>query len=278
LARSTVATTPSSECVLIACFGTALRAGGASPLYPALGRRANCLLSTQRSSAPPNLLRAYSAADTAGQGLRAGKAPGGSVEGTESPPQDVMDSLFLPLLLGCAVSLLSALGVVLARRPVYSAVFLLVHSLSLAALFGILSAAMVAVGQVIIYSGAIVVLFLFVVTLLPTGGRELNATASRVAAACVAGGGLLVALAAAFASGAIPAATSTGDLASGSLSVAAVGHSLFGPLLVAFELTAPLLLVAVVGAVVIWRRHEPRSRTAPSPAITAEPRRVVLHR
>src|SRR6266849_3200546 len=110
-----------------------------------------------------------------------------------------MDSLFLPLLVGCAVALLSALGVVVARRPVYAAMFLLVHSLSLAALFGLLSAAMVAVGQVLIYSGAIVVLFLFVVTLLPSGGRELAATGSRVAAACVAAGGLVIALGAALA-------------------------------------------------------------------------------
>src|ERR1051325_3672218 len=110
-----------------------------------------------------------------------------------------MDSLVVPVVGGCAVAVLSALGVVLARRPIYAAIALLVHSLSLAALYAILSAALVAVGQLIIYSGAIVVLFLFVVTLLPTGGRELNPTSGRVVAGCVAGGGLLVALAAALA-------------------------------------------------------------------------------
>jgi NADH-quinone oxidoreductase subunit J len=183
-----------------------------------------------------------------------------------------MQSLFVPLLVGCAVALLSALGVVLARRPIYAAMALLVHSLSLAALFGILSASMVAVGQVIIYSGAIVVLFLFVVTLLPTGGRELSPTGSRVAAACVAGGGMLLALAAALSSGALPPTASAIDLG-----VAAVGRSLFGPLVVAFELTAPLLLVAVVGAVVIWRRHEPRSPATPR-VLETEPRRLVMHR
>jgi NADH-quinone oxidoreductase subunit J len=183
-----------------------------------------------------------------------------------------MDALFVPLLIGCAVALASALGVVLARRPVYAAIFLLVHSLSLAALFALLSAALIAVGQVIIYSGAIVVLFLFVVTLLPTGGRELNPAGSRVAAACVAGGGLLVALAASLAAGTLPAPQALPDLG-----VAAVGNALFGPLLVAFELTAPLLLVAVVGAVVIWRRHEPSPRTA-KPARISEPRHLVMHR
>jgi NADH-quinone oxidoreductase subunit J len=183
-----------------------------------------------------------------------------------------MDAVFVPLLIGCAVAVASALGVVLARRPIYAAIFLLVHSLSLAALYGLLAAAMVAVGQVIIYSGAIVVLFLFVVTLLPSGGRELGPTGGRIAAGCVAGGGLLVAIAAALAAGGLPAEAANPDLG-----VVAVGRSLFGPLLVAFELTAPLLLVAIVGAVVIWRRHEPSPRTA-RPTKVAEPRRLVMHR
>src|ERR1051325_7314680 len=106
-----------------------------------------------------------------------------------------MDGLFVPLALGCLVALASALGVILARRPVYAAVFLLLHSLSLAALYGLLSAAIVAVGQGIIYSGGVVVLFLFVVTLLPSGGRELNAAGGRIVAGVVAGGGVLVAIA-----------------------------------------------------------------------------------
>ena len=182
-----------------------------------------------------------------------------------------MQSLFVPLLLGCALALVSALGVVLARRPIYAAMALLAHSLSLAALFAMLSTALVAVGQVIIYSGAIVVRFLFVVTLLPTQGRELGPTGGRVAAAGVAGGGMLVALAASLAIGALPPTPTTFDLG-----VAAVGNALFGSLVIAFELTAPLLLVAIVGAVVIWRRHEPRSTTPPR-VLETEPRRVVLH-
>ena len=60
--------------------------------------------------------------------------------------------------------------------------------------------------------------------------------------------------------------------------MAAVGRSLFGPLVVAFELTAPLLLVAIIGAVVIWRRHEPRSVVTTPRALETELRRVVMHR
>jgi NADH-quinone oxidoreductase subunit J len=184
-----------------------------------------------------------------------------------------MDALFVPLLIGCLVALASAFGVILARRPVYAALFLLLHSLSLAALYAILASPMVAIGQVIIYSGAIVVLFLFVVTLLPTGGTETKPIGGRIAAACVAGGAVVVALAAALVAGSIPLAPAT----PGNLTVEAVGHSLFSTLLVAFELTAPLLLVAAVGAVVIWRRHEPRPRTVPAVKVS-EPRRLVMHR
>jgi NADH-quinone oxidoreductase subunit J len=183
-----------------------------------------------------------------------------------------MTDLFVPLALGCLVAVCSALAVVVVRRPVYAAISLLVHSLSLAALFALLAAPMIAVGQLIIYSGAIVVLFLFVVTLLPTGGRELAPTGSRLVLALVAAAALLVALAAAMSVGA-PRAVATVDL-----DVVAVGRALFGPLLIAFELTTPLLLVAMVGAVVIWRRHEPRPRVAPKPTTTAAPRRLVMHR
>ena len=184
-----------------------------------------------------------------------------------------MADLFVPLALGCLVAIASALGVVLARRPVYAAIFLLVHSLSLAALFGILSAAIVAVGQVVIYSGAIVVLFLFVVTLLPTGGRELAPGGGRLVAGVVAAAGILVALAAVLSAGAIPVAPTV----PGDLTVPAVGQTLFSTVIVAFELTAPLLLVAIVGAVVIWRRHEPRPLTA-RPVKVTEPRTLVMHR
>jgi NADH-quinone oxidoreductase subunit J len=184
-----------------------------------------------------------------------------------------MDDLFWPVLLGCLVALASALGVVIARRPVYAAVFLLVHSLSLAALFGFLAAALVAVGQVIIYSGAIVVLFLFVVTLLPSGGAERRADGNRVAAACVGGAAVFVALIASIAAANVPVAPAI----AGDLSVPAVGVALFGPLLVAFELTAPLLLVAIIGAVVVWRRHEPAGPPLARRGPTG-PRQVVIHR
>ncbi len=183
-----------------------------------------------------------------------------------------MDAQFVALLLACIVAVLAALAVVFTRRPVYAAVGLLAHTLSLAALFAILAASLVAVGQVLIYSGAIVVLFLFVVTLLPLGGSELPANTNRVAGAVVGGGALLAALAAALSIGSIPAQT-----AGNPPDVQAVGIALFGQVETALELTVPLLLVAIVAAVVVWRRHEPRSRHAPR-QVTAPERELVLHR
>jgi NADH-quinone oxidoreductase subunit J len=163
-----------------------------------------------------------------------------------------MDHLMLPIALGCAVALVTAIWVVLARRPVHGAVALLAHSLSLAGLYLLLAADLVAMGQILIYSGAIVVLFLFVVALLPAGGAESSPELGRMATAAIGGGAVLLALA--FAVGtAQPRATSAPVGG-----VADVGRSLFGPLLVPFELTAPLLLVAIVGAVAIWRRQEGR--------------------
>jgi NADH-quinone oxidoreductase subunit J len=164
-----------------------------------------------------------------------------------------MSELLVPIAIACVVALVSGLGVVLATRLVHAVVALLAHSLTLAALYLILAADLVALGQVLIYSGAIVVLFLFVVALLPTGGFEGPIGGGRILSAIVAAGALLVALAAGLAAG-VPAAAATPVGG-----IEALGRSLFGPLLVPFELTAPLLLVAIIGAVAIWRRQEPAS-------------------
>lgn len=163
-----------------------------------------------------------------------------------------MNDLFVPLAVGCAVALVSAIMVVLARRPVHAVVALLAHSLSIAALYLILGADMVAMGQILIYSGAIVVLFLFVVALLPQGGTEGDPGLGRVLGGLVAGGALLAGIAAWLVLGGSlpPSAPNAGG------NVVEIGRSLFGQLIVPFELTAPLLLVSIVGAVAIWRRQE----------------------
>ncbi|MDE3075012.1 MAG: NADH-quinone oxidoreductase subunit J [Chloroflexota bacterium] len=166
---------------------------------------------------------------------------------------------FWPVLAACIVAFASALGVVIERRAMRAVVALLAHSLSIAALYALLAAGLVAVGQVLIYSGAIVVLFLFVVTLLPPGGVEVLSDVKRLTAAVCVALVLLAALATAIsgAAGGQLAAVSQHAQASPIGSVAGVGHQLFdsGKLVVPFELTTFLLLVAIVGAVALWRRQ-----------------------
>lgn len=159
-----------------------------------------------------------------------------------------------PVAICCALAALSALAVVLLKKPVHTALGLLGHSLSMAALYFLLSAQLMAVAQMLIYSGAIVVLFLIVVTLLPEGGQE-KLTAGGLFYAAVAGvcvlavfGGALSAFTAA--GGALPTMSSTGP------TVKEVGRPLFSTLLLPFELTAPLLLAAIVTAIALWRRQE----------------------
>ncbi|MBI1948772.1 MAG: NADH-quinone oxidoreductase subunit J [Deltaproteobacteria bacterium] len=157
----------------------------------------------------------------------------------------------VPVVVCCALAALTGIGVIALRRPVYVAVALLGHSLSLAALYLAMSAQFSAAAQTLIYSGAIVVLFLIVVALLPSGGAE-QTSWPRMAAGAV----VLVAMLAGLA---------TAVLASGLahanrevFSVEQVGAPLFAELLLPFELTAPLLLAAIVAAIALWRRQESR--------------------
>jgi len=71
-----------------------------------------------------------------------------------------------------AIAVVAALGVILSRKPVYSALFLLLNFATLAAMYILLQAQFLAAVQIIVYAGAIVVLFLFVVMLI--GGGELG--------------------------------------------------------------------------------------------------------
>ena len=166
-----------------------------------------------------------------------------------------MESSLPSLIACCAILLLTALGVVLAKKPVYSAVSLLVNSLTLAALYLLLSAQFVAVGQLIIYSVAIVVLFLFVVLLLPQGGQESPTSRGRIVAAILGAGALGTTLAVTLTRATTPP---SGDAPLGT--VKAIGDSLFGNLLVPFELAALPILLSIVGAVTLWRRQEKEMR------------------
>lgn len=156
------------------------------------------------------------------------------------------------------VALAAAAGVVLSRNPVHSALFLLLNFATLAVFYVLLNAQFLAVAQVAVYAGAIVVLFLFVVMLI--GGEIGPSTAPgrgyARGAAIVLTVLFLAALVYTVTTGA--PADASGEATTEALAqmgnVQALGRELFTRFLLPFELASILLLVGMVGAVVLARR------------------------
>ncbi len=150
-----------------------------------------------------------------------------------------------------AVAVVGALGVVLARGSDHSALFLLLNFIALAAMYVTLNAPFLAAVQVIVYAGAIVVMFLFVVMMLNVAHRERPETKPVQRYLGVVLGLLLLA-------GLIYVAISNPELPpqlTPSNNVEDVGRALFTAYLLPFELAGLLLLIAVVGAVVLGKRE-----------------------
>lgn len=147
-----------------------------------------------------------------------------------------------------AIVLAMALAVVCARSPLRSALALIVVQCALAGVYVLLEAPFVAAMQVLVYAGAIMVLFLFVIMLLNLGNDTLPqgylAVAKTAGAACMVGVCITVCLVAL----GHPMASRTASLDG---SVAHVGAMLLGPYLFAFEAVSVLLLTAVVGSIVL---------------------------
>ena len=163
-------------------------------------------------------------------------------------------------VVSAAVVLAGALGVVLSRNPVHAALSLVTTLLGIAVLFVEQDADFIAAVQVIVYAGAIVVLFLFVIMFLGVDRRE-NLTeeplrGQRVLAVALVAIALAGVLAlAATAHWVTGAPTVVGPISTPQRSeVAQLGVQLFTKYLYAFEATAALLVIAVVGAVVLARR------------------------
>jgi NADH-quinone oxidoreductase subunit J len=152
----------------------------------------------------------------------------------------------------------SAVFCITAKKPVYSVVGLLVNFIALAATYLTLQAEFLAVMQIVVYSGAILILFVFVIALLSSGVRPFDVgpdKAPRIAIPAILFGvaalGIIV-VTAIRSNPAVVKATGqdTGDaFAFGS--VANFGSALFTTNLLPFEVTAFILMVAIVGVVLI---------------------------
>jgi NADH-quinone oxidoreductase subunit J len=159
------------------------------------------------------------------------------------------------------VSIVSSLGVVVQKNPIHCLLALILTLITIGALFIALDAVTVGFLQIIVYVGAIMVLFLFVIWLLnlqaepvPIGHLGLKFFATIAVATMAAE--LFVFLAKTkITLGAIPVVAGYGSIDS-------LAQTLFGQYLMAFETTSILLLVAVIGAVAVARRAPARASGA----------------
>lgn len=157
-------------------------------------------------------------------------------------------------LIFAAVCVAGALNLLFQRHPINSALSLVVVMGSLAVLYLLLGAEFVAAIQVIVYAGAIMVLFVFVIMLLNAGEEE-RSPGSRVAAVLgYPGVAALVGLAA----WAVVRSSGSASLKLGGFigSTEGVGNLLFRAFLLPFEVTSVLILIAIMGAVVLARKED----------------------
>lgn len=163
-----------------------------------------------------------------------------------------------------ATAIVAALGVILSRKPIYSALLLLVNFGTLAALYILLRAQFLAMVQIIVYAGAIVVLFLFVTMLI--GGGELRdmrpsgtSLRTRLSWPRLVALALALLLLAGIGYGIVTGQLSSvqgSEIAFQNGSVQAIGQALYTDYVVPFELASVLLLVGMIGAIVLARPPE----------------------
>jgi NADH-quinone oxidoreductase subunit J len=160
--------------------------------------------------------------------------------------------------LGAIGALAGATGTVALRNPFYSVLALVVHLLSLASLFLLLRAEFVAAAQVIVYVGAVMVLYLFVVAYVG-GGADPISTAGRPSlrwASALFAGALFVELSIAILGSGLSVLGEEGTgWFEGYGTPSEIGRLLLTDFLLAFEVASILLLVAAVGAVILARRR-----------------------
>ena len=171
-----------------------------------------------------------------------------------------MDGTVIGFYAFATVMVLASLGVVGQRNPMHSVLLLIVSFGALSGLYVLLDAPFSAVTQIIIYAGAIMVLFLFVVMLLNASREEVARTMAlgpggiRIAV----GLSVLLGIEMLWALSKVPSSWFAQDAAATAISdVGLIGVGLFRNHVFAFEATSILILVAMVGAVVIARKERP---------------------
>ena len=164
--------------------------------------------------------------------------------------------LFLIL---AVIAIATALGMLLSRSAVYSALFLVLNFATVAVFYILLGAPLIAMAQITVYAGAIMVLFLFVIMLL---GAEQLAPGKALPWQKRLAGGLAFLLVAETVYLLAFRGVPTGNIVQPEAAVNSadflrqMGAALFGQYLLPFEVTSVLLLVAMVGAIVLTKQEK----------------------
>jgi len=163
-----------------------------------------------------------------------------------------------------AIAVISALAVVSARNPVHSVLFLILTFFTAAGLFVLLGAEFLAMLLVVVYVGAVAVLFLFVVMMLDVDFAEMKQGFLSYLPA-----GIVVALALMLELGLVASAAMSADGVPIALAqtgpteitnAEAIGQVLYTDYVLVFQMAGLVLLVAMIGAIVLTLRHRPGVR------------------
>lgn len=171
------------------------------------------------------------------------------------------------------LALASGIAVIMFRNPLYSAFALVANLLTIAGLYALLDAHFLAVTQIVVYAGAIMVLVLFVLMLLNLKTEQGKQPGLVQLATALAGGVVLVITA-------LPPVISrfqglsthelNDNLRSSEGTVAAIGQELYSNYTAQFELSSLVLLIGIVGAVMLAKRKQPQLGPRPGGLFAGE--------
>jgi NADH-quinone oxidoreductase subunit J len=169
-----------------------------------------------------------------------------------------MNLAFILFFVFAAIAVLGAVLLILAREPIHSALSLILVMTSLAALYLLLGAEFIAAVQIIVYAGAVMVLFVFVIMLLNAGVEE-RTDWSKFAKFAGLPLSVFLVLELAYWLGSSPIGATIANGAGGpneAVSTRALSVQLFLEYLFPFEVTSVLILIAILGALALAKRGE----------------------
>ena len=166
-----------------------------------------------------------------------------------------MEALIFYVL--AAITLASAFLVVLLPRPLHNVLFMILTMIGLAGLFVLLHAEFIAMVQLVVYAGAVMVLFLFVIMLLNLDQWQLRSEVSGRSVRWWGGALIAVALLGLIVTAfraVVPALAPSAGTPGGASNTEVLARELFSTYLLPFEIASVLLLAAIIGAVVLVRK------------------------